>query len=156
MDFLVYREKITDTDFEYIESILDKYSMSKFHKTLNKLLDYFFYEKEASDDLLKIAEYVFSNQPVGIYKYHVASLGFFGKIKYFLKNWFPSAKDLAFRYPVLEKAHVLLPVCWVRRIFYSLFFNRSAFKKQADNVKTALSREYKDIKEIRKTAEKSN
>lgn len=156
VDFLVFGQKVKDVDFQYIESILEQYNMLDFYKTVNQLVGFFFFNKEASDDLLKIAEYIFENQPVGIYKYHVASLSSFGKVKYFLKNWFPSAKNLAFRYPILNKAPILLPVCWLRRIFYSLFFNRSAIKKQAESIKEANSEEYKNIKEIRKMAEKSN
>ncbi len=154
-DFLVFDEYIKGVDFGFIESVIGKYNLTEFHTTLKKLLRYFFYGEEADNKTADIASYIFTSETTGIYKYHVASLGFFGKIKYFLKNWFPSAKDLAFRYPVLEKAPVLLPICWIRRIFYSLFFNRSAFKEQAESIRTASSQEYKNIKKVRQMAEKS-
>ena len=154
-DFLVFEEYIKDADFAFIEDVIKKYKMTDFYTTLNKLLRYFFYNEEGDGDIARIASYIFTSETTGVYKYHVASLGFFGKVRYFLKNWFPGAKDLAFRYPILEKAPVLLPVCWVRRIFYSLFFNRSAFKEQAQSVRKASSKEYKDIKKVRQMANKS-
>ena len=129
--------------------------MTEFYTTLKKLLGYFFYGEDCDDRIINIATYIFRNQTTGVYKYHVASLSFFGKVKYFLKTWFLSAKDLSFRYPVLKKAPILLPVCWIRRIFYSLFFNPSAFKKQAGNIRTVSSQEYKEIKNVRQMAEKN-
>lgn len=155
-DLLVYENYVKNPDWDFIESVLKEYDMLDFYSTVKNLIKYFFYDGEASESLKSIACYIFENEPNGIYKYHVANFGFWGKVKYFLKNWFPSAKDLAFRYPVLNKAPILLPVCWLRRIFYSLFFNRAAFKKQADSIKTVNSQEYKHIKNIRKMAEKSN
>ena len=154
-DFLVFKEYVKDADFGFIESIIKKYKMTEFYATLKKLLGYFFYGEKCEEHITNIASYIFINETTGVYKYHVASLGFFGKVKYFLKNWFPSAKDLSFRYPVLIKAPVLLPVCWIRRIFYSLFFNRSAFKQQAESIRTASSQEYKKIKNVRRMAEKN-
>lgn len=152
-DLLVFESQVKNFDKSFVEKALKDCGLWDFYLTVNKLMDYFFYGKPADESTKAIAEYIFDNEANGLYKYHVASLSFFGKLKYFMKNWFPSAKDLSFRYPVLNKAPVLLPVCWVRRIFYSLFFNRKAFKAQADSIKTANSDEYKHIKEIRRMAE---
>lgn len=151
-DFLVFREYIKDIDQKFIDSVIEKYKMTEFKATVDELTDYFFFGKEVSEKTEKIAEYIFTNETTGVYKFHVASFGFFGKIGFFLRNWFPKAKDLAFRYPVLEKHPVLLPVCWIRRIFYTLFFNRKAIKEQAESIKTVNSEEYKQIKEIRESA----
>ena len=154
-DFLVFNEFVKDADFTFIETVISRYKMTEFYNTLKKLLGYFFYGEDCDDRIINIATYIFRNQTTGVYKYHVASLSFLGKVKYFLKTWFPTAKDLSFRYPVLKKAPILLPVCWIRRFFYSLFFNPSAFKKQAENIRTVSSQGYKEIKNIRQMAEKN-
>jgi len=154
-DFLVLETLTENLDFKLIESIIKSHRMSEFYATLKKLIRYFFYDEECEKSVSDIALYIFASETTGNYSHHVASLSFFGKVKYFLKNWFPPAKDLAFRYPVLNKAPVLLPVCWVRRFFYSLFFNRSAFKKQADSIRTASSEKYKSIRKVRRMSEKS-
>lgn len=155
-DLLVYENYVKNPDWGFIESVLKEYGMMDFYSTVKNLVRYFFYGADASESTKKIAAYIFENEPSGLYKYHSANFGFWGKVKFFLQNWFPSAKNLAFRYPVLNKAPILLPVCWLRRIFYSLFFNRSAFKTQVESIKTVNSDEYRHIKEVREMAEKSN
>lgn len=154
-DLLVFESRITDADMDFVESVLKEQGLIDFYHTVKMLMGYFFFDRPVSDSLKSIAAYIFENETNGLYKYHVASLSFWGKVKYFLKNWFPPADELSFRYPVLKKAPILLPVCWLRRIFYSLFFNRSAFKVQVQSIKTASGEEYRHIKEIRKMAEQS-
>ncbi|MBQ1978146.1 MAG: hypothetical protein II225_05280, partial [Ruminococcus sp.] len=79
-------------------------------------------------------------------------LTFFDKVSYFLHNWFPGARTMQKRYPVLKKAPFLLPICWVRRIFYTIFFNRSALKEQKDEIKRLNAKELKEAKLIRSLA----
>jgi len=153
---LIFDSIIKDLDYDFIKAQLKKYDMLNFYYTVENLLGYFFYGKDADEKLESVARYIFENQTTGTYSNITANLGFWGKIKYFLKNWFPSAKDLSFRYPVLEKAPVLLPICWIRRIFYSLFFNRNAFKEQAESIRNINNRKNKDIREIRRYAENNN
>lgn len=155
-DLLVFDKYVKDADQGFIKSVLKKYKMLDFHETVEKLMQYFFFGSDECDEVEEIAEYILQSYTTGFFKHYVASLGFWGKVKYFLKNWFPSAKDLAFRYPVLNKAPILLPLCWLRRIFYSLFFNRSAFKTQANSIKEVNSQQYKNINKVRKMAEKPN
>lgn len=154
-DLLVYENYVKNVDWNFIKSILKEYDLLDFFNTVQKLNEFFFYKKNADKNIKTIAEYIFKNQTSGINNNFVANFSFWGKIKYLLKIWFPPAKELAFRYPVLEKAPVLLPVCWVRRIFYSLFFNRSAFTTQVNNVKKFNSEEFKEIKNARDLATKN-
>ncbi|MBR3988190.1 MAG: nucleotidyltransferase family protein [Clostridia bacterium] len=155
VDLLVFQQNIKDVDYDFIKSVLDKYDMTDFYDSVQKLIDYFFFDKTADKNTLTIAEFILKNRFNEEFNKRFANLNFWGKIKHFSKLWFPPAKELSFRYPVLEKAPILLPVCWVRRICYSLFFNRSAIKKQADNVKTLNSEEYKNIKKARSLATKN-
>lgn len=154
-DLLVFQENIKNVDYSFIESVLKKYDILDFYYSVQKLNNFFFFNDDADSSTLKIAEFIFKCRSNESNKNDFANLGFLGKVKYFLKNWFPPAKDLAFRYPVLNKAPILLPVCWLRRIFYSLFFNRSAFKKQAEHINELNSTEFKEIKEARKLATKN-
>lgn len=155
VDLLVFQQNIKDVDYDFIKSVLNKYDMIDFYDTVQELMNYFFFDKVADKNTLTIAEFILNNRFNEEFNKRFANLNFWGKIKHFSKLWFPSAKELSFRYPVLEKAPVLLPVCWVRRICYSLFFNRSAIKKQAENVKTLNSEEYKNIKKARSLATKN-
>ncbi|MDO4419017.1 MAG: nucleotidyltransferase family protein [Ruminococcus sp.] len=154
-DLLVFQQSIKDTNYEFIKSVLKQYDLLDFYNTVQKLIDYFFFNGTANKNTLAIAEFIFKCRPNETSENRLANFSFWGKIKYLLKIWFPPAKELAFRYPVLEKAPVLLPVCWVRRIFYSLFFNRSAFTTQVNNVKKFNSEEFKEIKNARDLATKN-
>ena len=155
VDLLVFQQNVKDVDYDFIKSVLKKYNMMDFYNSVQKLIDYFFFDKDASQSTLTIAKFILESRLNEDFNKRFANIGFWGKLKYLLKLWFPSAKELAFRYPVLNKAPILLPVCWVRRFFYSLFFNRSAFKKQADTIKEFNSDEYKEIKKARELAIKN-
>lgn len=155
VDFLVFEQKIKDVDFKLIKSVLKQYDLLDFYNTVRHLVDFFFYNKKATNNICEIAQYILENQTMGTTNHHIANFNFWGKIRYFLRIWFPSAKRFAYRYPILNKVPILLPVCWVRRFFYSLFFNRSSIKTQANTVKEAGSAKYRNIKRIRKMAEES-
>lgn len=50
------------------------------------------------------------------------------KVSYFFARVFPKYKSMKFIYPVLQKAPVLLPFCYVARVF-TCAFNREKFKR---------------------------
>ncbi len=155
-DLLVFQENIKDVDYSFIESMLKQYDMLSFYNSVQKLIEFFFFNESADDDTLTIAKYIFGCKTNESIKSSLANYSFWDKTKHFLNLWFPSAKELAFKYPVLEKAPFLLPICWVRRIFYTLFFNRVAIKKQTNNLKELNSKEFKSIKKARKLATNNN
>ena len=148
-------------DFSFINNALQKYNLTKFHNTILNLTECFFENKQTSEALSQIALYIFKSGEYGNPKLKKLSwissnksnrLTFTDKTKYFIKNWFPGAKILKRRYPILEKAPFLLPVCWIRRFFYTIFFKRSAFKEQKDEIRRLNSDELKEAKKIRNLA----
>lgn len=155
VDLFVYENYVKDINWNFIKSILSEYDLLDFYKTVQKLNGFFFYNKNADKDTQAIAEYILKGQSSTNKDSFVANFNFWKKTKYLLKLWFPPAKDLSFRYPVLEKYPVLLPICWIRRFFYSLFFKRVAFKTQTNNIKRINSKEFKAIKKARKLATKN-
>ncbi|MBQ2687376.1 MAG: nucleotidyltransferase family protein [Clostridia bacterium] len=155
-DLLVFQQFIKNTDYQFVEDTLKQHNMLDFYNSVQKLMGYFFFDEVADENTLTVAEFILKNKTIETSKNRFANLNFLEKFKYLLKIWFPPAKELAFRYPVLNKAPVLLPVCWVRRFFYSLFFKRSAFKQQTDNIKNLNSKKFKDIRKVRKLATKNN
>lgn len=160
-DIYVYKKAHPEIDFSFIENALKKHKLTEFHKNILNLTECFFENKQPSEELRQIALYVFKSGEYGNPKLKKLSwisstksnrLTFADKTKYFIKNWFPGVKILKRRYPVLEKAPFLLPVCWIRRIFYTIFFKRSAFKEQKDEIKRLNSDELKEAKRIRNLA----
>lgn len=153
-DFLVFENYIKDADTELIFSVLKKYKMTGFYNTLKKLMAYFFEGKDADKNTEKIAEYIFTSSTTGDSMQDMANYSVAQKLRYFLKIWFPPAIELCKKYPVLKKAPVLLPVCWVRRGFSSLFLNRTSLKSHINEVRRVNSNEYKNIKKTRQIATK--
>ena len=153
-DFLVFKEYAKDTDFEFIFSVLKKYKMTGFYNTLENLMVYFFEDKPTDKTCEKTALYIFTSETTGDSMLNMANYNGIQKLIYFSKIWFPSAKVLESRYPVLKKAPVLLPFCWIKRGFDSVFINRSSLKVHINEIRTLNSNKYKSIKKTRQQATK--
>ena len=150
----VFKEYAKDTDFDFIFSVLKKYKMTGFYNTLENLLVYFFEDKHTDKACEKTALYIFTSETTGDSMLNMANYNGMQKLIYFSKIWFPSAKVLESRYPVLKKAPVLLPFCWIKRGFDSVFINRSSLKGHIDEIRTLNSNKYKSIKKTRQQATK--
>ncbi len=160
-DLYVFRKKCTNLDNTFITNILKEYNLTEFHDNILQLNSCFFEGNNYSDKLQTIAEFIFKSGEYGnselkklswLSSDKSAKLTFSDKVRYFFRNWFPGAKAMEKRYPVLKKAPVLLPVCWVRRIFYTIFFKRSAIKEQKNEIKRLNSKELREAKRIRTLA----
>lgn len=154
-DLLVFGKSFTDVDFGFIEATLKEYEMYDFYISVQKLMGFFFFDKKANGNTLKIASYIFANDAIERSRKDLANVSFGYRVLYFIKGLFPPLESMKSKYPVLNKAPVLLPVCWLRRIFHSLFFNRKAIKQQIIENKTLNSKEFRDIKKARKLATKN-
>lgn len=160
-DLYIFRKKCANLDTTFITNTLKDYNLLEFHNNILQLNSCFFEGNNYSDKLQTIAEFIFKSGEYGnselkklswLSSDKSAKLTFSDKVKYFFGNWFPGAKALEKRYPILKKAPVLLPVCWVRRIFYTIFFKRSAIKEQTNEIKRLNSKELKEAKRIRTLA----
>lgn len=160
-DLYIFRRKCQSLDTAFITNLLKGYGLQHFHNTILQLNSCFFEGNEYTDKLRTLAEFVFKSGEYGsnnlkklswISSSKSANLTFFDKASYFLHNWFPGVRTMKKRYPVLKKAPFLLPLCWVRRIFYTIFFKRSALKEQKDEIKRLNAKELKEAKRIRSLA----
>lgn len=153
-DFVVFENYVKNVDYDFILSVLKKYRMMDFYKTFKNLNAYFFENKKADKTTEQIAMYIFKSNTTGLSERNMANYSSGEKCRYFLRIWFPPVSELSNRYPVLKKAPVLLPVCWVRRAFSSLFFKHDSLKTHINEVKTYNSSEFKKIKKTRQLASK--
>lgn len=160
-DLYIFRRSCEHLDTTFITTTLKEYGLLEFHNTILKLNSCFFEGNEYSDDLAKIADFIFRSGEYGnselkklswLSSSRSAKLTFKDKFSYFMRNWFPGVKTMKRRYPILEKAPFLLPLCWVRRGFYTLFFKRSALKEQQGEIRRLNSKKLKEAKHIRMLA----
>ncbi len=160
-DLYVFRKSHPEMDEEFIRSIVSEYELTEFEHHINELIKCFFEGQEFSDRYETLAEFILTSGEYGhadlkhipwISSKRTADISTKDKIRYFMGNWFPGTKMLCHTYPVLKKAPYLLPVCWVRRAFRTVFFKRSAIKKQYEEIKKLNSQKFRDVKTIHKLA----
>lgn len=131
MDIYVYRTQKPALDEEYLQRELKKLQLVLFEEKLKKLAFFWFGDGdgEGTDEL---AEFILKSGVYGTTQ-HAAAAGTakMGKTKYFFSRVFPPAKDMKKAYPVLEKCILLLPFCYIARIFTALFKRPERLKSNA-------------------------
>ncbi|MGN0453048.1 MAG: nucleotidyltransferase family protein [Ruminococcus sp.] len=142
-DLYVFRKHHPDLDMDFVSQLVEEYGLTDFYRSINDMLLCFFEQKEMTENEEIIAEFVFRSGEHGdaevkkltrVSADRPSKLTFWDKTKYFFGNWF-GYDVLKNIYPILEKAPILLPVCWVRRIFRTLIFRRHSLKAQSELIK---------------------
>ena len=160
-DLYIFRRTCEHLDTAFITNTLNEYGLLEFHNTILKLNGCFFEGNDYDEDLEKIADFIFRSGEYGnselkklswLSSSKSAKLTFSDKFCYFMRNWFPGVKTMKRRHPILKKAPYLLPVFWIRRVLYTLFFKRSALKEQRNEIRRLNSNKLKEAKYIRNLA----
>ncbi len=157
-DLYIYAKSHPNLDYDFIRSILAKYKIIDFYDRIMLLNKCLWEETDFTEEQIEIATFVFKcgdhgNNTVRLLtNYSTDKIGAFSnknKIRVSLQICFPGVNTLKNRYPVLEKAPILLPFYWVKRGFSTLFFKRSSLKQQNDVIKSFDSEEIRDAKKVR-------
>lgn len=141
-DLWVYLRANPDLDKEYLEKELKELKLWDFYKNVIDTLNVWFGDKAPSDKTDFITAIIFGSGAYGTHEAHLTATA----VKYMkatgtakgarrrrtLEILFPKRKNLVKRYPVLEKAPILLPVFWVVRSVSTLLFSSSKIKKQRE------------------------
>lgn len=145
-DIWLFRMIYPNADYGYIERELTKLGLNDFDKALQNISLCFFEGKPYGEKEETLASFIFVSGTFGSKEvYDTAQLisGAEGMQNYektrrsfILKSWFLDVENMSVRYPVLKKAPILLPFCWIHKGFYTLFCNRSALKRELDKNKT--------------------
>ena len=132
-------------DMEYIRGELKKIGLDGFLETSIKLNAFLFDDAEADDELKQIADYVFNNGTFGNVKNSMAlkyaqedeeekkKFGLY-KVKYFANRWQLSFSGMKNQYPILSKVSLLLPFCYIHKLFRVAFFRRDVLKSQIRDI----------------------
>lgn len=128
LDVWIYR-KNKALDEEYLNKELEKVQLLKFKTAVEALAEYWFGEREKTEELELLHEYVLTSGTYGR-RSNSAAIGGGGngvkkrKFKFLMRTIFPSLRTMRAMYPVLKKAPILLPFTWVARWFAVLFTRR--------------------------------
>ncbi len=130
-DFWVYRNAFPNMDKAYISSELQKLKLLDFYRNILDLLDTWFEGATATEAVEILTKTIFQGgicvqekaeltvSALKLKKENTSLLG--SKWKLLWERLFPSARSMANRYPILQKAPVLLPFVWVVRCFEMIF-----------------------------------
>ena len=138
VDLWVYRNNKPGLDEEYIKSELEKLQLYDFYSNVIDTLDVWFGEKETTKITDFITEIIFNSGVYGENEAHILSDALkvsktYGsankvKIKKFKELLFPQYGIMCKKYLILKKVPFLLPVLWILRIVFALFFKQNIIK----------------------------
>ena len=145
-------ENKMDCSYIVAEELLKKAGIYQFAKEMSELAEAVFSSKALSDGDRAVIGYIFAGGVYGSTENNVAV----GKIKakssaaYFLKRLFLPYKTMTMIYPVLKKAPILLPFCWVARWINAIFNRKTgAFLKEMKMANNISAEKLEDVAYIR-------
>ena len=117
LDVRVFLDKYGDSlDKDYVEKELNIMGIDTFEKQLENLSKAWFLKENEGPDVSEFGIQILKNGYEGSKKHReVLAAARTSKNKAILSAIFPPYKEMKAYYPVLNKAKILMPVCWVLR-----------------------------------------
>ena len=105
---------------------------------MTALSEVWFGDKPHTDETMKLQQYILGSGTYGTMENDAKNkIARSGRAVYLLRLIFPTFERMREHYPVLRKAPVLLPWCWLVRLFTKPFINR---RQNADKLRTLLKK----------------
>ena len=146
MDIYIYLEKYRNIlNCEYIKEELKKLETYDFCIKMEKLSLTWFSDSKTKPDidrneLQELERNIFLSGVYGSLEFsrskQMADIqvdkGIFRVSKYFWKRIFTRKKDFFRSYPILKKYPVLLPFCWLHRLFFVIIHKRDVIRRELE------------------------
>lgn len=152
-DLWVYLGANPDMDETYIRGELEQLQLFKFYESVRMLLEVWFEDSLPDEKTEVMTQFIFASGSFGQMESRTLSLtvrdaghsplGFNGRLMYLWQTAFPGVDILKDKYTVLKRMPWLLPLVWLIRPFYKIFFETKDLNKKKKNI-MALSRENLD------------
>ncbi len=143
IDIWLYMKKYSNMDTEYVITQLKELNLNTFYENVSKLLNFWFEDGESDETIWQMTQFIIDSTTFGTKKNQVAAttireyagkdLKKAQKEKY-LTLLFPPIEKMKINFPFLEKKPVLLPFCWLIRIFTGIIFRRKNIKHQKNRL----------------------
>lgn len=157
VDLYLFRKAHPDMDNSLIDRILDEQGLTEYYARVCRIIAIFFENEMSDENFDEIAGFIFKSGEYG--RSELIKTTYFSsnktiyvspsdRLKFLMECYFPGIDVMKNRYPVLEKAPVLLPICWIRRGFYTIFHKREALKEHKETVRSIDSYEIKEAKHV--------
>lgn len=134
--YYIMKNLVPRCDKDVLNRYLEESGLNLFNEAFSKLCRVWFMAEEGDELTSQMGDYVILSGAYGTgINYYVNSVLRISNDKksYFLSRLFPKYETMCYRYPVLKKCKVLLPVFWVIRIF-STVFDVKRIKNEATGV----------------------
>ena len=149
IDLRLMRKKGFYSDNELI-ALLNECGLKPFYDAVCDLTDVWFGDKEHTELTKAMSDYiicggVYGNVDNGSTAGVARNKG--SKIKYMTGMAFPSYESMCFVYPTLKKHKILLPFCYIHRLFSKLFGKeRRRVRARIKNIKSSQDSNIKEVK----------
>ena len=147
LDLWVYRRSCPDLDEIYIRRELRKLRLLEFYENICRLLEFWFGTGAEDGKTAMISDFIWESGSWGKWESHVLAQEMMnrkaagsakgGRLRTLRRMLFPAAKNMAVRYPVLEKMPWLLPVMWPVRWADAALFRRKRVMEKRDELRSA-------------------
>lgn len=145
VDLWVYLKTTEHMDESYVEGELEKLQLLTFYRNIRRLIQVWF-DGTPEDEMSEyLTEFIFSSGSWGQMETKILSrtlrdskrsvLGFSGRLIYIRNTLFPGVDVLREKYTILKKVPWTLPLVWIIRPFYKVFFEWKTLKSQKKNLK---------------------
>ena len=124
LDVYVYLRR-EQPDMVRVRKELDSLGLRQFEEKNRLLAQQLFERIPLSEEQEEMLDYILSSGSFGRFDHIVENqLAQKGKLSYFMTKLILPMDLMRDRYPVLDRAAFLYPVCWIHRAVYSLLFKR--------------------------------
>ena len=154
IDIYLFNLNYKDLNYDYINTELDKLGLLTFANYSNELSLVWFESKESNEVIDNFAKTIYESGIYGSFDQAVLKRICFqenginnleeSKFKYLFKRAFPSFEHMKTVFPVLRKVPIMLPICYLLRIFrFKKSFSRAkiemnSLSKVSDEKKTSI------------------
>ncbi len=146
VDLWVFEKNVETLNKKYILQELEKLQLKEFYENVMRTISVCFEGAESDDVCEVLINTIFDSGVYGTHEAHILSdtvkisksMEKAKKIRNdkLLELVFLPYKQMCAKYPILEKAPVLLPIMWIVRFFTALIFKRDKVKKHNNDLKT--------------------
>lgn len=134
LDLWIYRRAYPEMDEQYIRTELEKMQLLAFYDNIIQLIAVWFENAVPNEKTDFITDFIFKGGSWGNQKDHMLSMEVrkapsqegikISKLDMARRMAFPRAKEIEYRYAVLKKAPILLPLIWPVRWIDVILFRR--------------------------------
>lgn len=149
LDLWVYLRAYPRLDEEYMEQQLQKLGLLAFYRNIRRLIAFWFEDGEADETTEFISDFVLGGGSWGTMASKTVSrtirvenhshLGVGGKLAYLWGIAFPNINALKEKYTILKKCRFMLPLVWLWRPFYKVFFESQSLKMRKKQMQAVTS-----------------